>query len=272
MNIDDPQRALEAQIEAEERAQSPLTRYIPGIADVFAALPTEVSAKLLAKGAAWFIRKAQDDRRQALTDVLSSELRWVKDKLREVTEEHARFVQEVFPELVLDAFEKAEQTRSRERIDRIGRIVANAAVSGPAKPADTTEELSRIAMALDDSDVRVLTELVSGQRDSFEPSLGSVPGELVNNYWRSGEKATHETPASTRSQKGGMLSGVAIRLGIPEGDLQARCAKLQAFGLVVQVERNQTKNGPGTLPYAILTRGIEFVDAIRSLADSEPGL
>ncbi len=26
------------------------------------------------------------------------------------------------------------------------------------------------------------------------------------------------------------------------------------------------KNGPGTLPYAVLTRGIEFIDAIQSLA------
>jgi hypothetical protein len=227
-----------------------------------------VSAKLLAKGAAWFIRKKWDERRKVLSDVLSSELRWVKSKLHEATEEHDRFIREEFSDLVLDAFEKAEQTRSRARIERIARIVANAAAAGPARPADITEELSRVAMALDDSDVQVLAELVRGQRGAYQSNLGSVPGELVNNYWRSGQTATNDTPGSARSDNSGQLSGVAIRLGIPEGELQAKCAKLQGFGLVVQVDRNGGKNPPGTLPYAVLTRGIEFIDAIRSLAES----
>jgi hypothetical protein len=279
MSIDDPQKALEAQLEAEERAESPLRRFVPGLAQVLEVLPTELLppgfsvpatfTKRFAKIASTFIGKERDERREALITELSAELHWVKGKLHEVTGQHADFMRNEFPGLVLDGLEKAEQTRTRGRIKRIGRIVANAAVSGPGRPADITEELSRIAMALDDSDVHVLAELARGQRNAFEKSLGSVPGELVNNYWRSGETATYETPASTRSQAGGgMLSGVAIRLNIPEGELHSRCAKLQAFGLLVQVDRNPTKNGPGTLPYAILTRGIEFIDAVRSLADS----
>ncbi len=212
------------------------------------------------------IGRERDARREILIDVLSSEIRWLKKRVSEITEDHARFVREQFPNLVLDALEKAELTRSPQRIVRIGRIVANAAFTGPARTPDTTEELSRIAMSLDDSDVRVLTELVRGQRVGFEPTLGSVPGELVNNYWRTGESATHELGASPRTLPHGRLSGVAIRLDIPEGELQSRCAKLQAYGLVVQVERNAMKIGPGIVPYAVLTRGFEFILASQSIA------
>lgn len=279
MNIDDPQKALEAQLEAEERAQSPILRFVPGLARALEALPTELlptefaslatATKWFAKVASSFIEKERDERREALLDELSAELHWVKRKLREVTEEHAAFMRGEYPGLVLDALEKAEQTRARERIRRIARIVANAAANGPARPADITEELARIAMALDDSDVQVLAELVRGQRVGFEPSLGSVPGELVNNYWRSGVAAVNEVGPSARPKGLGQLSGVAARLNIPEGELQARCAKLQAYGLVIQVERNNTKVGIGVVPYAILTRGVEFIDAIRSLAESD---
>ena len=268
MNIDDPQEAVAAQIQGEERADSVAKRYIPALAKALGALPAGLlppPLKVLAQGAAWFIEREREQRRAAFAEVLASELSWVKGKLLQVVNDHARFMRDDFPKLVLDALEKAEQTRSGTRIARMGTIVANAALSGASRPPDTTEELTRISMALDDSDVSVLAELVRGQRIALDPGLGTVPGELVNNYWRTGEEATHEIGATPRSTIHGRLSGVAIRLDIPEGELHARCAKLQAYGLVVQVERNQNKLGPGTVPYAVLTRGIEFIDAIRSL-------
>lgn len=275
MNIDDPQKALAAQLDAEQREESPFTGIVSGLARVLEAVPVEIlpqefrtpllTGKWFANVAASFLGKARAERREAFIDVLATELQYVKEKLAEVTKEHVDFMREHFPGLVVDSLEKAEQTRSRERIERIARIVANAAERGGEKPPDLSEELTRIAMSLDDEDVRVLTELVRGQRNAFNPILGSVPGESVNNYWRSGETASLETPGSPREQQAGRLSGVALRLDIPEGDLQARCAKLQAFGLTVQVERNQMKTPLGTLPYAVLARGIEFINAIRSL-------
>jgi hypothetical protein len=273
MNIEDPQKALEAQIEAEERAESPLIRFIPALADVFGALPIDLSGKLLSKGAAWWIRRNRDERIRTLIETLSNELRWAKEQLQNLSDAHERFIEQDLPELVLDAFEKAEQVRSRERIKRIARIVANAAVAGPSRPADITEELTRVAMSLDDSDVVVLSELVRGQRTEFIKSLETVPGEAVNNYWRTGDIASKDKPVqqilSRPLQTAGSLSGVAVRLQIAEGELHARCAKLQGAGLLVQVNRNEIKNPPGTLPYAILGRAIEFVEAIRSLAAKE---
>jgi hypothetical protein len=282
MSIDDPQKALEERIAAEEQAASPLMRFVPALARVLDAVPTELlpaevagvatGTKWLAKIASSFIAKSQGERREALIEVLSTELRWLKDKV-EQTDERVTFMRNEFPSLVLDALEKAEQTRARARIERIGRIIANAAVSGPTKPTDLTDELSRIAMSLDDSDVVVLSELVRAQRTEFNKSLATVPAEAVNNYWRTGDVAVVDKPVQqilpSPLQTAGRLSGVALRLQIPEGELHARCAKLQAFGLTVQVNRNEIKNPPGTLPYAILGRAIDFVDAIRSLAPNE---
>ena len=180
MTIDDPQKALEAQIEAEERAESPIVRFVPGLARVLEAIPTELLpqhfggpaslTKLFAKIASSFISKEREERRKALIDMLSSELHWLKGKLLEITSQHAAFMRDEFPGLVLDALEKAEQTRTRERIKRIARIVANAAVRGPAKPADITEELSRVAMTLDESDVQVLSELVMRAASAASPA------------------------------------------------------------------------------------------------------
>jgi hypothetical protein len=288
--IDDPQSTLEDQLAAEERAASPLARFVPRIAEVLEALPLEVTplgpVKSIVQIASRFIKKEEEERKTILMDTLLAELRWLKDQHETTKEqvrvvqdqqraagEEVRFWQEQFPGLVLDALQKAEQTRSRERLKRMACVLAHAAKDGPAKAADLTEELTRVAMSLDDVDVRVLGELVWGQRGSFNSFLGSVPGEPVNDYWRTAEPINNMRstnpfqPQPDPAWRGeGRLSGVAKKLDISEGDLQATCAKLQSFGLLAQVERNPAKTAQGTQPYAVLARGIAFVDAIKSLS------
>lgn len=112
----------------------------------------------------------------------------------------------------------------------------------------------RIAMDVDDDDARVLAELVRGQRERLVPSTGRVDDESANNYWRSG--IANEFRATD--------AGPAIRLGINEGQLQSHCAKLQAYGLITQVPPKPMKVAPGVLPYSVLQRAIDFVDAIQS--------
>jgi len=145
----------------------------------------------------------------------------LKNRLEKLGEDHARFLREEFPVLVLDAIEKAEQTRSKERIERIARIVAHAAVEPPAP--DLTEELGRIAMGLDDADVLVLAELVQGQRAVVALSTGQVGPDAANSYWRTRDVsgavpsgvALSESPAPAQS-------AVASYLKMTEGELQSR--------------------------------------------------
>ena len=153
-----------------------------------------------------------------------------------------------------DGLQKAERTRSKDRIARIAKILANAAVRGSSRPADLTEELMRIAMDLDDEDVRVLAELVNGQRDQLQPGVGRVDHESANNYWRSGVAREFR----------GIDGGPAVRLRITEGKLQSHCAKLQGFGLIVQVPPNPMKISAGVVPYSVLQMALDFVDGVQS--------
>ena len=264
MPIDDPLDAAEAGVNSDERVDSPLAKYAPDLAGVAEALPVELlppglshvalTVKSLSTAFGWLVRKREEERRRHLADTLRDELKRVRARLEEFEEEYRRFVQGDFWDLVTDGLQKAERTRSRTRIVRIAKILANAAVAGPSRIADMTEELMRIAMELDDEDARVLAELVRGQREQLLPGVGRVDHESANNYWRSG--IAREFQATDR--------GPAIRLGIIEGQLQSHCAKLQAYGLIVQVPPNPMKIGAGVVPYSVLQKAIELVEAIRS--------
>jgi len=266
MRIDDPLDAAEGQIRAEERTDSVLAKYAPDLADVAEAIPTELfphglsgAASVLKSVAAALgcrVRKQEEDRRRYMADTLRDELRRVRGKLEQLDDEYRRFVQGEFWDLVLDGLQKAERTRSRSRITRIARILANSTVDRPLKTGDQTEEIMRVAMDLDDDDVRVLSELVRGQRDRLQTGTGRVDQESANNYWRSGIAEQ-------------LADGVApaARLGMSEGDIQGHCSKLQAYGLIVQIPRNDFKIPLGVVPYAVLRKAVEFVDAIRSIGD-----
>jgi hypothetical protein len=70
--------------------------------------------------------------------------------------------------LVEDGLKKAEQTRAKERVQRIGQILANSLVRVPVPNADDVEEMMRIAMELSDSEVQSLDELVKVQGPTVE--------------------------------------------------------------------------------------------------------
>jgi hypothetical protein len=264
MSIDDPLDAAEARVAADERFESPLSKFAPDLAEVAEALPLDllpptlstvaVAVKSLSGALGWRVRKREEERRRYLADALREELRRVRAKLEQLDQEYSRFIQGDFWDLVTDGLQKAERTRSAARIARIAKILANAAIEGPFRPADMTEELMRIAMDIDDEDARVLAELVHGQREQLPPGTGRVDHESANNYWRCGSAKEFQ----------GMDHGPAIRLGISEGQLQSHCAKLQAYGLIVQVPPNPMKIAPGVVPYSVLQKAVDFVDAIRS--------
>jgi hypothetical protein len=264
MAIDDPLDAAEAGVAADQRSDSPIAVYAPNLAEVAEAVPIELLPpglshvaqvfKSLSAAFGWTVRKREEERRQYLADTLRDELRRVRAKLEELDEEYRRFVQGEFWDLVTDGLQKAERTRSANQIARIAKILVNAAIEGPSRPADMTEEFMRIAMDVDDKDADVLGELVRGQRNRLLPGVGRVDHESANNYWRSG------IAKEFRATDG----GPAIRLGITEGQLQSHCAKLQAFGLIVQVPPNPVKVGAGVIPYSVLQKAIDFVEAIRS--------
>jgi predicted transcriptional regulator len=264
MAIDDPLDAAEDRIAAEQRSESALAPYGRDVSEIFGALPAELVPSGLAgpldlfksflKAVAWRLRKTEDGRRRYLVDVVVHELRWLRNQVDHLDEKHITFMREEFEGLVIDALQKAERTRSMDRVARMGRVLGASARKGPAVAADEVEELLRVSMDLDDTDVKVLGALVEGQRELLARTTGMVTPGQANKFWQR---------AGRVSDSGG-LSEIAARLGISDGALQSACAKLQAYGLLVQVERDESKLGRGTILYSILPRAVTFIDAIAS--------
>ncbi len=113
--------------------------------------------KSFLKTVAWHLRKTEDGRRRYLVEVVVQELRWVRDRVTDLDEKYVVFMREEFPDLVLAALQKAERTRSKERVIRMGKVLGASAKNGPTLIADEVEELLRISMDLDDTDVKVLS-------------------------------------------------------------------------------------------------------------------
>jgi len=271
--IDNPLDQAQAQLAAEERDRS-LALGVLASASIFVrafrALTTAVAsgnpAELLDTLKGYAESRAAENVRYLL-EIVISEVRAQSERFSELDRRQQEYLDRDWPGLLLDTERKARATRAQEKVGRLARIVSSAAFEDPPAPPDRTEELLRIATNLDELDVRILTVLVNGQRLGFTPEFGRVNDDAANNYWGHGDSLYHGGPGAVTKQFG--ESAISTRLGVSEGELQSVCAKLQSFGLVIPVERNQFTNFKGTVPYAVLARGIEFVDAIRSHVASE---
>ena len=217
MAIDDPQDAIDTQLQAEERAASPVHRHLVRALEVLPAglLSHNLITVGLKNAVLLFVNREREARKKVFTDVLVDELRYVKDRLRDLTEESVRFIREEFPALVIDALEKAERTRARDRIERIGRIVAHAAEAGPRDGADCVEEMSRIAMDLTQRDVALLRDMerahpVRHSRNDDRYIKGSAISVWDRLNWK--------------------------ERGYSEQEVESICCKLQSFGLVSSLD------------------------------------
>jgi hypothetical protein len=268
MAIDSPLDAAEEQIAAEKRTESGLAVYGRDVSEILGAFPTGVfppgmglaveTLKFSFKAVALYLRKTEDRRRRYLSETVVDELRWLQGKLTAIEAEHRRFINEEFPGLVLHALQRAERTRAQSRIKRMGKVLGTSARRGPDLPADEVEELLRLSTDLDDADLRVLGALVAGQRHLLAPATGMVTLGQVNKYWQ----------ALGRKSDDSLRSEFAQTVELTDGELHSAFAKLSAYGLLVQRERDESKLPRDVVVYAILPRAVAFVDA---LGGNQPG-
>lgn len=169
-------------------------------------------------------------------------------QLTEANETHRQFVAEEMPGLILDCVSKAENVRNKDRIARLARILVHAAEVGRRDRGDYIEEMLRIATSLDERDVRVLREIVRVQGPQLDRNLGRVKHFTAHN-------ATKGIVGSLRQE------------GFTQGELDSICAKLESFGLVSRTERNVNLISDDPTPYALLRKGLDFVEYIKSAAE-----
>jgi hypothetical protein len=233
MPIDDPIKAAETQLAAEERERSPVRRYVSKVSDF---VPNPIANAL-----SNFLRDDSEAKLQYLIDVMKDEIAYLRsdvERLISESKQYRQFTENVWPSLVLDAFRKAEQTRAKDRIERIGHILTQSLMQSPPPSGDEVEELMRIAMDLSDREVSLLAEIARLQGPALTGD-GS-PTQFSQTSW-----AAARLP----------------QLGMNVEDVFSIGPKLESFGLIREtLESRRGTSVPRPWPYALLPKGLRFLE------------
>jgi hypothetical protein len=246
MPIDDAIRALKQQFELEDLSKS---RVSERLASVASALPLPYPFDKLVekiKGSlASDALKRIELMLEACIDETNRQAAQIGNLRTKMDEREAQNRRDVLTELVIDAARKAEDTRSKERVERIGWILANAAFETKPTDADEVEEMMRVAMELGDRDVELLRELVK------------IEGESVLTKGR-----IERYDAYTRWERAPWGSRL-------DPELDSVFSKLESYGLVSRIAPPNNLNIMADVQnrYVLLWKGARFAQLIRNLAN-----
>jgi hypothetical protein len=241
MAIDDPVSALQEQFENEERASDPVLRHV---AKLFSRLPLPGPADKALGTILGHLQADRIEKMELLISVILEELRKLKnwqETINRGSEQEAQRHFQQWSTLVVDGLKKAERTRAKERVQRIGIILAKSLATVPPPGADEVEEMMRIAMELSDWEVRSLNDLVSLQGATVDQA-GRISRYDAWNSWPTG-------PWGSR----------------PDGETDSTFSKLESFGLVTRVPPQSNVNITADIQncYALLKKGLRFVRFVK---------
>jgi hypothetical protein len=160
------------------------------------------------------------------------------------TAEEARAREEVSRELLMDAARKAESTRGRERVKRIGLILANAVMESKPTDADEVEEMMRVAMELSDRDIEFLRELMRIEGSGLQ-TQGRISRYDAHTTWEQGFWGTRV-----------------------DSELDSVFSKLESYGFVARIPPPNNLNIMADFQnrYVLLKKGERFVTLLREAA------
>ncbi len=165
--------------------------------------------------------------------------------LREaMTTEESKRPEEVLRGLMLDAARKAESTRAKERVKRIGLILANAIIEPRPTNSDEVEEMMRIAMELSDRDIKFLWDLIG------------VQGSLLQ-----GQEHIARFQAHMSWERGPWGNRI-------DTEIDSVFSKLESYGLVARVPPPNNLNISADFQnrYVLLKKGARFALLIQGAA------
>jgi len=147
-------------------------------------------------------------------------------------------------DLLMDAARKAETTRARQRVKRIGLILANAAAKLEPTDADETEEMMRVAMELSDNDIKFLRELISIEGTLLQ-TQDHIPRYDAHLKW---EQGSWRDPI--------------------DSEVDSFFSKLESYGLVARLAPPNNLNIMADFQnrYVLLKKGLRFAALIRETA------
>ena len=136
--IDDPISSLQSLNASDERQQSPVLDFADDFLRIVRLLTpagTDIPVSAIEGAVGWLSRRRSENRAE-LVDAMAEELKHRGKQIQQLfkeSEEHRRFTADETPGLVLDGLRRAEETRARERVRCLGRILVHAAEVDPRK-------------------------------------------------------------------------------------------------------------------------------------------
>jgi hypothetical protein len=246
MTIDEnPIKALKQQYEMEDLSSSPVTGKVLQIASELPIIPPALSKvidwlkKYMAADAA--------ERDHLMLETIAEEVVKHEKELERtkkvLADQETRMSEEVLGPLLVDAFRKAENTRAKDRVRRIGLILANAMIETAPKDSDEIEEMMRVAMELSDGDVRFLKDLVKLEGHMLEGDLKRIPRHAAHVKWAEGPWGERIDP-----------------------ELDSVFNKLESYGLVSRIAPPNNFNIQADYQnrFVLLPKGARFVALIKS--------
>lgn len=253
MPVDDPISALQTLNESDARQRSPIAARAKAFIDIiklFLSPGDALTPGAMSAAVSWWERRSLENLDE-LVAVLASELQHRGTQIQTLIDSdqsHREFVERELPGLIWDALRRSQEIRAKDRLRRLATILAHAAGAGRECLADFTEEMFRIAMELDERDVLVLKEVVRCQAARIQQHTGRVrPFDAYSVF--------------------PMITSALSAHGFVEGEVDSICSKLESFGLVSRTERNVSLIADNPTPYALLKKGVDFLEYIKPAED-----
>jgi hypothetical protein len=241
---DHPFDALAKQLELEKTSISPVSQAICKIASALnLPWPFDKAVRLLKEHAA----ADSSDKMKLMLETCMTQVRKLEaqtTKQTAETETEAERRAEMAKDLLLDAVRKAENTRAKDRVKRIGLILANAITESELVEADEIEEMMRVAMDLSDRDVSYLKELIRIEGDLLRVH-NHIPRYDAHMKWEQGFWG-----------------------GRTEPEIDSAFSKLESYGLVARIAppNNQTLLSDYQNRYVLLKKGLHFAELAQETA------
>ena len=230
-------RAAEMQLASEARSEQ-----YPGIEIVIS-----VMRKIAGLGSVDFtkleelsldaIQKNSKGNLQYLFESLVQDVERIDRKLGEF-ESAGRAERDALNELISEAVARAAEAKSKDRVRRVARILANSLRSGPKQNYEKERELIDTAVQVADFDASILGVMMTYQGPMVK-RVGAVNVNDANKTW---EKMSEENKEFKSPR------------------IQVACARLQAQGLIIRMDRVSAKLDLVASPYSLTEFGVRFCE------------
>lgn len=240
MPIDDhPFDALRKQFEMEDLTISPVAR---AVSKFLSSVPLKWPVDKAVASINKHIADDSLDRIRLVLETCTQEILKHEKQLEELRQkvnvQESQKREEVSKDLLLDASRRAANTRSKERVKRIGIILANGIVEASPIDGDEIEEMMRVAMELSDRDIEFLGELIRIEGPLLA-TRDHIPRYDAHMKWEQGFWGNQTI-----------------------SDTDSIFSKLESYGLVARISPPNNQNILADYPnrYVLLKKGARFAE------------